>query len=206
MTGAPVERLNSPPRRTRRGFTIAELLVAFTLLLVVSGAATSLLLNTARGMRTQREITATEDGLRTMQQTVNMVLWSAAANPGRIVASNILPRLEGVTGNATTCSRIRVVSDLNGDKDVSDPLEDVELYLQNQAVLGRWSAGATADTIVAPASALTFAFQTATGGSVACATSMPTARRVLVTIEAPRRSGGTQVIRRQWTADLRNFQ
>jgi prepilin-type N-terminal cleavage/methylation domain-containing protein len=190
----------------RRGFTLTEVLVAFTLLAIVAGGATSMLLSTSRGMHAQREITSTEDGLRVLQQTLNVMLRAAGANPGGITSSSILPRLEGVTGNATSCSRVRLVSDLNGDKDVSDSMEDVELYLQNQAVVGRWSAGASVDTIVAPVSTLTFSMQTAAGAAIACATSMPTARRVQVTIEAPRRSGGTQLIRRQWTIDLRNFQ
>lgn len=190
----------------RRGFTLPEILVAFALLMIVAGAATRALLNTSRGMRSQREITATEDGLRALQQTLNVMVRAAGANPGRITAANIMPRLEGVTGNATSCSRVRLVSDLNGDRDVSDPMEDVELYLAGQALMGRWSTGGSVDTIVAPVSTLTFGMQTAAGASIACATSMPTARRVQVTIEAPRRSGSLQVIRRQWTIDLRNYQ
>jgi prepilin-type N-terminal cleavage/methylation domain-containing protein len=202
----PVTPHHARIRRGRLGFTTTELMIALTILAIVSAAAVTMLLNTARGMRTQREITSTEDGLRAFQQAVHIVLRAAAANPGRITAAGSLPRLEGVSGDATSCSRIRVVSDLNGNRDVSGPMEDVELYREGQAVMGRWSAGASVDTILFPVNVLTFAVQTAAGGAVACATSMTTARRVQVTIEAPRRSGSTQIVRRQWTVELRNFQ
>ena len=192
-------------RRARSGFTLVELIVAASLLMLVAGGAVSMMLNTARGMRTQREVASTDDALRAFEQALTLILRTAAANPEAINGSNA-PRLLPNPLNAPTWNNVRVVSDFNpADGDTNDPLEDVQLSLASDTVFARWQAGGTTAAAVAPVSTLRFDYFTANGTAVTSAAAIATARQVRVTLEAPRRAGGAQRIRRQWTIQLRNF-
>lgn len=192
-------------RASRTGFTLVELLVAASLLALVAGGAVTMLLGTARGMQRQREVTNTEDGLRAFEQTLTMVLRTAAANPEQITGSKI-PRLIPNPLNATSWNNVRVLSDFNpADGDTDDPLEDVQVSLANDTVFARWQAGTVSAAVVAPVSTLRFDFATATGTPVTTAAAIATARLVRVTLEAPRRAGSSVRIRRQWTIHLRNL-
>lgn len=211
MTRPRLTAAVSPPGprgRARRGFTLPELLVAFTLLLVVSGAALNIVLGTSRSLRKQREITSTEDGLRVLEQTLSMVLRSAAANPARMTGSpSTLPRLEGITGTvATQCKGVLVVSDLNADLATTGALENVRIDHRSEQIFFRSSSAGAEEVAADLIRTLTFEFLTGTGVAINCATSMPTARQVRVTIEARRTAGSSQLITRQWLVQLRNFQ
>jgi prepilin-type N-terminal cleavage/methylation domain-containing protein len=196
--------------RRRRGFTLPELLVAMTLLLLVGGGAVNMVLSTYRSLRSQREITTTEDALRILEQTINTVLRAAAANPMRITGSTLgVPRLEGITSTvASQCLGVRAISDLNADRVMTGPLEFVEIQHRSsdETIQFRSSSAGTAETAADLIKTLRFEFLTATGVAVNCATSMSTARHVRVTLEARRRAGSDQLITRQWLVHLRNFQ
>lgn len=197
------------PRRVRRGFTLAEVVVAITLLVLVSGAALNMVLGNSRSMRSQREITAIEDDLRVLEQTVSIALRSAGANPSRMTGSTLgVPRLEGIVGSvATQCRGIIAISDLNADRALDGPLEYLRVEQVGETItMNRTTNVANSEVAQDLVRTLRFEFLTGTGAAVTCATSMPTARQVRVTVEARRRAGSDQLITRQWLVQLRNFQ
>lgn len=192
-------------RRRRAGFTLPELVVAITLLIVVVGAAVGLLVSTVRGMTSQREVTSTEDGLRTFENVISQALRAAAANPWELTVAN-RPRIEPNPLNRATWDNVRLLSDMNpADRDMLDNLEDVQFDLTNDTIYVRWQSGATKAPLVAPVSRLLFEYFQADGTTpITTAANIALARQVRITVEAPRKVGSSQLVRRQWTVQLRN--
>lgn len=192
-------------RLGRAGFTLTELMISLGLLSVVLASVMAVVLSMQRGYVRQREAARTEDALRAAETAIVTILRTAEANPSGIKGFNAPRILANPLGHATF-DNVRVVSDFNPpDGDVADRLEDVLLSIANDTLFIRWQAGAGTGVPVAyPVRTLLFEYY-ATGGTVPLtAAQIGTARRVKLTLTAPRHSRTTALARRETWVHLRN--
>lgn len=195
-------------RLGRAGFTLTELLVSLTLLGVVLTSVMAVVANMQRGYARQREVARAEDGLRVAESTILTILRTAESNPRGMTGFNA-PRILADPLGHGTFDNLRVVSDFNPpDGDVTDPLEDVVVSISSDTLYIRWQAcaGCTAVPVAYPVRSLLFEYYTASGTTPLAAAQIGTARRVKVTITAPRHydAGNSGLLRRETWVYLRN--
>ena len=189
------------PRQARAGFTLVEMMISLTMLAIVMGGLTTVMVSMQRGYTRQRETARSEDALRNAELTISSILRYAGAN-SRNMTGGGAPRVDPLQPPFDT---LRIVADFNpADADVADLLEDVLVYAVNDTLYVRWQAGAA----VAPAAwpVRTLAFQFDSSGTV-LATNADVARaatRVRVTLEAPKHARTTQLARRISWVYMRN--
>src|SRR5688500_4848540 len=189
------------PRQARAGFTLIEMMISLTLLAIVMGGLTTVVVSMQRGYTRQRETARSEDALRNAELTISSVLRYAGANWRKMTGAGA-PRIDPLQPPFDT---LRIVADFNpADADVADLLEDVLVYAVNDTLYVRWQAGAA----VLPAAwpVRTLAFQFDSSGTV-LATNAEVARaatRARVTLEAPKHARTTQLARRISWVYLRN--
>ncbi len=188
-------------RQGRAGFTLIELMISLTLLAIVLGGLTTVMVSMQRGYTRQRETSRSEDALRTAELTISSVLRYAGANPRNLTGGGA-PRVDPY---APPFDTLRIVADFNpADADVADLLEDVLIYAVNDTMYVRWQAGAAVAPMAWPVRTLAFQFDSS--GTV-LATNVDVARaatRVRVTLEAPKHSRTTQLARRISWVYMRN--
>ncbi len=188
-------------RQERAGFTLIELMISLTLLAIVLGGLTTVMVSMQRGYTRQRETSRSEDALRTAELTISSVLRYAGANPRNLTGGGA-PRVDPY---APPFDTLRIVADFNpADADVADLLEDVLIYAVNDTMYVRWQAGAAVAPMAWPVRTLAFQFDSS--GTV-LATNVDVARaatRVRVTLEAPKHSRTTQLARRISWVYMRN--
>jgi prepilin-type N-terminal cleavage/methylation domain-containing protein len=188
-------------REPRAGFTLIELMISLTMLAIVLGGLTTVMVGMQRGYTRQRETARSEDALRNAELTISSVLRYAGANPRNISGANI-PRIDPFE---PPFDSLRVVADFNpADQAVTSLLEDVLVFARNDTLYVRWQAGAAVAPVAWPVRTLLFQFDSsgtilATNVNVARA-----AKRVRVTLEAPKHSRTTELARRDSWIYLRN--
>jgi prepilin-type N-terminal cleavage/methylation domain-containing protein len=182
----------------RAGFTLIELMISLTMLGIVLGGLTTVMVGMQRGYTRQRETARSEDALRNAELTISSILRYAGANPTNIVGPRIDPF-------APPFDSLRVVANFNPvDADVADLLEDVLVYATNDTMYVRWQSGAAAAPVAWPVRSLTFQFDSS--GTI-LATNVDVARaatRVRVTLEAPKHARTNQIARRNSWVYMRN--
>ena len=189
------------PRQGRAGFTLIELMISLTILGIVMGALTTSMVSMQRGYTRQRETARSEDALRSAEMIISSILRYAGANPRNMTGAGA-PRIDPL---APPFDTLRVVADFNpADADVSDPLEDVQVWALNDTLFVRWQAGMAAAPVAFPVSTLLFQFDSsgtilATNVNVARA-----AKRVRIRLEAARHSQTDVLARRDSWVYLRN--
>ena len=188
-------------RQERAGFTLIELMISLTLLAIVLGGLTTVMVSMQRGYTRQRETARSEDALRNAELTISSILRYAGAN-SRNMTGGGAPRVDPLQPPFDT---LRIVADFNpADADVADLLEDVLIYTVNDTMYVRWQAGAAEAPMAWPVRTLAFQFDSS--GTV-LATNVDVARaatRVRVTLEAPKHSRTTQLARRISWVYMRN--
>jgi prepilin-type N-terminal cleavage/methylation domain-containing protein len=185
----------------RAGFTLIELMISMTMLAIVIGGLTTSMVTMQRGYTRQRETARSEDALRNAEVVLSTVFRYAGANPRNISAGSI-PRIDPLDPPFDT---VRVVADFNpADADVADPLEDVQVYAVNDTLYVRWQAGAAAAPVAWPVR--TLAFQYDSSGTILATTvdAARAAKRVRITLQAPKHSRTDQLATRISWIYLRN--
>jgi prepilin-type N-terminal cleavage/methylation domain-containing protein len=188
------------------GFTLIELLISLGLLSVVLGSVVAVMVSMQRGYIRQRDAAKAEDALRVAETTLLTIFRSAEANP-RGMTGPLAPRILANPLSHATFDNVRVVSDFNpADGDVADPVEDVLISISNDTLLVRWQAvsGASATAVAFPIRTLLFEYFTATGTVPLTAVQISLARRVRITLTAPRHSRTNAMLRRETWVFLRN--
>jgi prepilin-type N-terminal cleavage/methylation domain-containing protein len=189
-------------RQERAGFTLIELMISLTMLAIVLGALTTAMLRMQRGYTRQRETARSEDALRAAELTISSILRSAGANPRNLTGAN-RPQIDPL---APPFDTLRVVADFNPvDADVTDMLEDVQVWALNDTLFVRWQVGAAPAPVAFPVRSLLFEYDSS--GTV-LTTNVNVARaanRVRVRLEAPRHSQSAAIARRDSWVYLRNF-
>jgi hypothetical protein len=133
--------------------------------------------------------------------TTIAIMSSTRVNPRNMTGAGA-PRIDPLQPPFDT---LRIVADFNPDDgDVNDPLEDVQVWALNDTLFVRWQAGAAAAPVAWPVRSLLFQFDSsgtilATNANVARA-----AKRVRVTLQAPRHARTTVLARRDSWIYLRN--
>ena len=189
------------PRQARAGFTLVEMMISLTLLAIVMGGLTTVVVSMQRGYTRQRETARSEDALRNAELTISSILRYAGANSRNMTGAGA-PRIDPLQPPFDT---LRIVADFNpADADVADLLEDVLVYAVNDTLYVRWQAGAAVAPAAWPVRSLAFQFDSsgtvlATNADVARA-----ATRVRVTLEAPKHARTTQLARRISWVYMRN--
>jgi prepilin-type N-terminal cleavage/methylation domain-containing protein len=185
----------------RAGFTLIELMISITLLAIVLGALTKAMVSTQRSYVRQRETARSEDALRNGELLISSILRYAGANPRNMSGAGA-PRIDLLQPPFDT---LRIVADFNPDDgDVNDPLEDVQVWALNDTLFVRWQSGAAAAPVAWPVRSLLFQYDSsgtilATNANVARA-----AKRVRITLQAPRHARTTVLARRDSWIYLRN--
>jgi prepilin-type N-terminal cleavage/methylation domain-containing protein len=187
--------------QSRAGFTLIELMISLTMLAIVLGGLTTSMVTMQRGYTRQRETARSEDALRNAELVLSSVFRYAGANPTDMTGAGA-PRIDPY---APPFDTVRVVANFNpADPDVLDPLEDVLVYALNDTLFVRWQAGGAVAPVAWPVRSL--AFQYDSSGTI-LATSVDAARaakRVRITLQAPKHSRTTQLATRTSWVYLRN--
>jgi prepilin-type N-terminal cleavage/methylation domain-containing protein len=188
-------------QQSRAGFTLIELMISLTMLAIVLGGLTTSMVTMQRGYTRQRETARSEDALRNAEVILSTIFRYAGANPRNITAGSI-PRIDPL---APPFDTVRVVADFNPDDQLTDdPLEDVLVYAVNDTLYVRWQAGAAAAPVAWPVRSL--AFQYDSSGTI-WATNVDVqraAKRVRITLQAPKHSRTDQLATRTSWIYLRN--
>jgi prepilin-type N-terminal cleavage/methylation domain-containing protein len=188
-------------QQSRAGFTLIELMISLTMLAIVIGALTTSMVTMQRGYTRQRETARSEDALRNAELVLSSVLRYAGANPLNMTGGGA-PRIDPL---APPFDTLRVVADFNPpDGFVTGLLEDVLLYAVNDTLYVRWQAGAAIAPAAWPVRSLSFQYDSS--GTV-WATNVDVqraAKRVRVTLQAPKHSRTAQLATRTSWIYLRN--
>jgi prepilin-type N-terminal cleavage/methylation domain-containing protein len=188
-------------RQERAGFTLIELMISLTMLAIVLGAMTMTMVSMQRGYTREREVVRSEDALRSAELIITSILRTAGANPLNRTAAPV----PGIDPFAPPFDDIRVLADFNpADGDVSDLLEDVQVSALNDTLFVRWQAGGATTPVAFPVRSLLFQYDSSGTVLATTADAVRAARRVRVTIEAPRHTRTTLLARRQFWVYLRN--
>ncbi len=179
--GGPI-RTRASGQLNNAGFTLAEVLVAVTILSVVLMSVTALVLSIQRGFASQREVVRAQEELRAAQMIVATVLRSAGADPN----STGQTLLDPDPMNHARFDNLRVVSDVNpADGDVSDMLEDVLIELVDDTLFVRWQAGAARQPLASPVRDILFEYYATDGTQLMTRSQVAGATRVKFMIEVP---------------------
>jgi prepilin-type N-terminal cleavage/methylation domain-containing protein len=196
-------------RRERAGFTLIELMISLTMLTIVLGGLTTVMVGMQRGYTRQRETARSEDALRNAELTISSLLRYAGANSRNIAATSAsFPRIDPFQ---PPFDSLRVLADItNGanppvpDADVLDPLEDVLVFARNDTLYVRWQAGAAEAPVAWPVRTLLFQFDSSGTIWNTNIDAVRASKRVRVTLEAPKHSRTTELARRESWIYLRN--
>jgi prepilin-type N-terminal cleavage/methylation domain-containing protein len=195
-------------REPRAGFTLIELMISLTMLGIVLGALTTVMVGMQRGYTRQRETARSEDAMRNAELTISSILRYAGANPRNIPPGVNLPRIDPFQ---PPFDSLRVLADItNGanppvpDADVADLLEDVLVFARNDTLYVRWQAGAAEAPVAWPVRTLLFQFDSSGTILATNVNAVRAAKRVRVTLEAPKHSRTTELSRRESWIYLRN--
>jgi prepilin-type N-terminal cleavage/methylation domain-containing protein len=187
--------------RRRSGFTLVESLIALGLLAVVGTALTSLVLSTQRDYVEQRERVQAEETIRSVEALLIRVLRTARVDPRRM---NI-GRLDADPDNSGVFDDVRVRSDFNPvDGDVFDPLEDVQIRVQNDTLQVRWQALGAFEPVAAPVRSLRFFYHATDGMALTTPATAAAAKRIRIVITVPGIDDPTLLRRRETWVYLRN--
>jgi prepilin-type N-terminal cleavage/methylation domain-containing protein len=190
--------------RNRAGFSLIELLVSLTIFSIVMGSMISVILVVQRRYVDQRERVRAQESLRVAQMTIAPLLRAAGADPRdtKLTLVNVDPDNNGVFDD------LRVVSDFNPiDGDVTDDLEDVQLWVATDTLWIRWKLGAAKQPLAWPIKSLRFEYFANNGTKYTVAAQTVGATRARFILESPRDVRTKQLERTEaWWVNLRNRQ
>jgi prepilin-type N-terminal cleavage/methylation domain-containing protein len=189
-------------KQPRAGFTLIELMISLTMLAIVLGGLTTSMVTMQRGYTRQRETARSEDALRNAEVVISSILRYAGANPLNMTIG--APRIDPLDPNPAF-DTLRVVADFNPANGlVTDPLEDVLVYAVNDTLYVRWQAGAAVAPVAWPVRSLTFQYDSSGTVWTTNADVQRAAKRVRITLQAPKHSRTDQRATRTSWIYLRN--
>ena len=201
MLSSDVRREEIRPE-PRAGFTLIELMISLTMLAIVLGGLTTVMVGMQRGYTRQRETARSEDALRNAELTISSLLRYAGANPRNIGTGASFPRIDPFE---PPFDSLRVLADFNpADASVASLLEDVLVFARNDTLYVRWQAGAAVAAVAWPVRTLLFQFDSSGTILATNVNAVRAAKRVRVTLEAPKHSRTTELARRESWIHLRN--
>jgi prepilin-type N-terminal cleavage/methylation domain-containing protein len=188
--------------RSRRGFSLVELVFALVVFGVVMGALTSSVVAIQRGYVNQRERVKAQESLRAAQMTVVTILRSAGADPLGLGTPTINPDPD----NDNLFDEVRVTADFNpADGDILDPLEDVRVWQASDTLFVRWQNGGAAQALATPVRTIRFHYYGNNGAELLDPDEVVGATRARFVLEAPRDPRlGTLERLESWWIHLRN--
>jgi prepilin-type N-terminal cleavage/methylation domain-containing protein len=200
MLSADVGREEMRPE-PRAGFTLIELMISLTMLAIVIGGLTTSMVTMQRGYTRQREIARSEDALRNAEVVLSTILRYAGANPRNIGGLNP-PRIDPFE---PPFDSIHVVADFNPvDQLVTGALENVLVFARNDTLYVRWQAGAAEAPVAWPVRTLAFQYDSSGTIWATRVDAMRAAKRVRITLQAPKHSRTDQLATRISWIYLRN--
>lgn len=180
--------------RTRSGFTVIEMMVSMTLLVIVMGSVFGVMARSQREFATQREVVRAQETMQGIEILLTRVLRSGRADP-RQLGIGLLdadPLGHGAFDN------IRVVSDLNGDGATTGAMEDVQIRVDADTLWMRWQAGAAEQPVALDVASLEFEYFALDGTGLTAEADAADAARVKATIAVRRPNAGGLLRRESW--------
>ena len=163
------------------GFSLIELIISMTLLVIIMGALMGTVLRVQRNFTLQQSKVSAQEALRVSELIIGTVLRSAEADPTGAGTSLLDPDPAG----SGIFDQVRVVSDFNPpDGDVADQLEDVLVYTDSDTLFVRWQVSTTAQAMAAPVDSIKFQYFDATNTELTTSAAVSGATKVLVTLVA----------------------
>ncbi len=187
-------------RRRRAGFSLAEVIVAMTLLAVVTGALMKTIVGVMRSYGDQTQAARSSESLRAAELLVTRSLRQARADALNSGNATINPDPTS-TGSF---DNVRIRSDLNSDGDVDDQLEDVRIRVLNDTMFVKWYGSGPEQAAAYPVRSLQFEYFNTGGTAITTSGAIPNATRVRLTIAVPKEPGSNVLVRRQSWVYLRN--
>jgi prepilin-type N-terminal cleavage/methylation domain-containing protein len=187
--------------RSRRGFSLVEAIISLTLLGVILTSVFGVIVQTQKDYTRQRENLRSQDNLRVADVFIRTVMRSALADP-RGTGQTLL---DADPRNTNGWDNIRVKSDFNpADGDFSDPLEDVQMYVQSDSLLVRLQAGAAFEVYAYPVRSLKFEYYRWNGAAITNEADIGYARRIRYKLVAPPNPVARDTMQRSTWVYLRN--
>ena len=186
-------------KRSRSGFTVIEMMVSMTLLVIVMGSVFGVMARSQREYAAQREVVRANETLQGVEILLTRVLKSGRADPQQLGIGLLDP---DPLGNGVF-DNIRVVSDLNGDGLTTGAMEDVEVRLEADTLWMRWQAGTTEQAVALEMAELEFQYFAMDGTELFTDAEAAVAARVKTTVAVRRPNGGGLLRRESWT-QIRN--
>ncbi len=188
-----------PALRQRRGFTLIEMMVSMTLLVIVMGSVFGVMAQSQREYAAQREVVRAKETLQGVEILLTRVLKSGRADPQQLGVGLLDPDPQ----DHGTFDNIRVVSDLNGDGLTTGAMEDVEVRLDADTLWMRWQSGGAEQPVAIEVAELEFEYYAIDGTALTDEASAEGAARVRTTIAVRRPNAGGLLRRQSWT-QIRN--
>ena len=186
---------------SRRGFTVVELLVSFTLMSVIMTALFSVIVRTQRDFTTQRQELLDQENLRVADLFIRSVLRTSGADPQRTNQALIDPDPH----DTNQWDNLRVKSDFNPpNASFDDLLEDVHVRVQNDTLFVRLSASENYEPYAAPVRSLRFHWYDINGTEITDEAAVDSANRVRFVLNAPPNPVTGNTLRREQWVFLRN--
>src|SRR5688500_11930405 len=186
-------------RRARKGFTLIEMMVSMTLLVIVMGSVFGVMAQSQREYAAQREVVRAKETLQGVEILLTRVLKSGRADPRQLDIGLIDPD----PLDHDVFDNIRVVSDLNGDGLTDGAMEDVEVRLEADTLWMRWQTGGTEQPVALEVAELEFQYFAMDGTELLAEADAAAAARVKTTIAVRRPDAGGLLRRESWT-QIRN--
>jgi prepilin-type N-terminal cleavage/methylation domain-containing protein len=190
-------------RRRRSGFTLLEMVVALTMVSLIVGAISAAVVTTQRELTRQREAMKHEDTVRSVELLLVRLLRNGRADPRSIGATvakvNFNPQAR------ETWNSVRVRSDFNPpDGNVNGELEDVLVDHVADTIFVRWSAAGASQRFAYPVKLFRLDAYRLDGTAVTDTAQSDQVRKVKLTMDVPKSSSTTEVVRRERWVFLRN--
>ena len=181
-------------RQRRTGFTLIEMAVSMTLLVIIMGSVFGVMARSQREYAEQREVVRAQETIQGVEILLTRVLKSGRADPRQLGIGLLDPDPYG----DGAFDDVRVVSDLNGDGLTTGPMEDVEIYVQNDTLWMRWQAGATEQAVAHEVAEVSFQYYAMDGTELTTAVDAALAPRVKTTVAVRRPDAGGLLRRESW--------
>lgn len=180
--------------RTRSGFTVIEMMVSMTLLVIVMGSVFGVMAQSQREFATQREVVRAQETMQGVEILLTRILRSGRADPRQLG----IGLLDADPLDHDVFDNIRVVSDLNGDGATTGAMEDVEIRVDTDTLWMRWQAGAAEQPVALDVASLEFEYFALDGTALTSEADAADAARVKATIAVRRPNAGGLLRRESW--------
>lgn len=181
-------------RQARAGFTLIEMLVSMTLLVIVMSSVFGVMAQSQREYAAQREVVRAQETLQGIEILLTRVLRSGRADPRQLG----IGFLDADPQDTDAFDNVRVVSDLNGDGVTTGAMEDVEIYVASDTLWMRWQSGAAAQPVALEVAELAFEYYDMNGTLLTTEAAAALAPRVKTTVAVRQPTAGGLLRRESW--------